>query len=418
MALCVIIAITVLTTGFGSSMWVKENRNDIDEAMGQFLFLQSNSMRPTSGFPSHARLTSISRAKQKNADKVTLRVEANKEPGYYRAMAYDMYGDGEWLRPASTQTLIPDNIEESAERALQTFTLRSGGEMARNETKVWPDASLRNTLFLPMTATTLAAPTFELEVDDYRAVHAPRILGGAPYEIQAEDSYSVAEALEGINRGRCLEIPSELDPRVKDLAESIFQGKDTPLKKVSAVVQYFSGNYTYELGIRVPKDVEPLSWFLLEKPNAHCEFFAAGAAILLRLGDIPTRYVTGFVVAKLLFKTPLGLVLFLVAAPWLIRRRLKRKKRRRREEVLPQVLELKSILKKMDKQIRRKGLVREPEETLTNFARRIDKTDETAEWGSEAANWYRDYARTRFRGAREKKDLERLRKTCAKTGKC
>jgi hypothetical protein len=38
-----------------------------------------------------------------------------------------------------------------------------------------------------------------------------------------------------------------------------------------------------------------LTYFLIEQPPAHCEFFASGAAVLLRLGGIPSRYVTGFV---------------------------------------------------------------------------------------------------------------------------
>ena len=31
------------------------------------------------------------------------------------------------------------------------------------------------------------------------------------------------------------------------------------------------------------EQIDPLTWFLLEKPPAHCEYFAAGATMLLRL---------------------------------------------------------------------------------------------------------------------------------------
>jgi hypothetical protein len=37
---------------------------------------------------------------------------------------------------------------------------------------------------------------------------------------------------------------------------------------------------------------------LLEASSGYCEYFASGAAMLLRLADVPTRYVTGFLVTK------------------------------------------------------------------------------------------------------------------------
>ena len=69
----------------------------------------------------------------------------------------------------------------------------------------------------------------------------------------------------------------------------------TPQEKILAVQNYFHQNYKYEIGIKVPPGEDALTWFLLEQPNAHCEFFASGAALLLRLSNVPCRYVTGFV---------------------------------------------------------------------------------------------------------------------------
>ena len=41
-----------------------------------------------------------------------------------------------------------------------------------------------------------------------------------------------------------------------------------------------------------------MTHFLLEKTPAHCEYFASGAAVLLRAAGVPSRYVTGFVAAE------------------------------------------------------------------------------------------------------------------------
>ncbi|HLQ45782.1 MAG TPA: transglutaminase family protein, partial [Planctomycetaceae bacterium] len=94
---------------------------------------------------------------------------------------------------------------------------------------------------------------------------------------------------------RLQQLPATLDPGVIELAEELFRDCVTPLDKVQAVRRYFVP-YRHQLGIQVPRAwrSDPLAYFLLERPAAHCEFFASGAAVLLRLGGIPCRYVTGF----------------------------------------------------------------------------------------------------------------------------
>jgi hypothetical protein len=52
------------------------------------------------------------------------------------------------------------------------------------------------------------------------------------------------------------------------------------------------------LGIEVPTGEDPLLYFLRKKPAAHCEYFASAAALLLRAGRVPARYVTGLVPAE------------------------------------------------------------------------------------------------------------------------
>jgi hypothetical protein len=64
---------------------------------------------------------------------------------------------------------------------------------------------------------------------------------------------------------------------------------------LAAVEGYFHSNYRYQVGISIPRGADPVTHFLLHRPPAHCEYFASGAAILLRLQGVPCRYVTGFV---------------------------------------------------------------------------------------------------------------------------
>jgi hypothetical protein len=85
---------------------------------------------------------------------------------------------------------------------------------------------------------------------------------------------------------------------VRSKAEGIFKGcRNTP-EKVAAVEQYFHSHYRYSRSITIPEGWDPLTWFLVAKPPAFCEYFASGAAILLRLGGVPTRYVSGLLCAE------------------------------------------------------------------------------------------------------------------------
>jgi hypothetical protein len=95
-----------------------------------------------------------------------------------------------------------------------------------------------------------------------------------------------------------LDVPNDLDRRVHALAEEIFAGRRTTADKIDAVIDHFRHHYTYDLGMDVPPGRDKLTHFLLEKSSGYCEYFASGAALLLRLADVPTRYVTGFLVTE------------------------------------------------------------------------------------------------------------------------
>lgn len=92
---------------------------------------------------------------------------------------------------------------------------------------------------------------------------------------------------------RCLEIPGDLHPRVRDLAAGLAPPNAAPAEKIRAVVAYLGAHHRYSLRVR-PGQGEPLSDFLLNRRAAHCQYFAAAAVILLRLQDVPARYVQGY----------------------------------------------------------------------------------------------------------------------------
>ena len=90
-------------------------------------------------------------------------------------------------------------------------------------------------------------------------------------------------------------LPADLDSRVLTIAENIFEGITSDTKKIRAVEDFFQTHFRYQLGLEIPRSEDPITHFLINKSPAHCEYFASGAAVLLRAGGVPTRYVTGYV---------------------------------------------------------------------------------------------------------------------------
>ena len=92
-----------------------------------------------------------------------------------------------------------------------------------------------------------------------------------------------------------LRIPAPLGARLSALASEIMAGQRTPAAKVQAVVAWLRRTHSYTTNLKRDERIaDPLEDFLFAEKDGHCEYFASAAAILLRTGGVPTRYVNGF----------------------------------------------------------------------------------------------------------------------------
>lgn len=66
-----------------------------------------------------------------------------------------------------------------------------------------------------------------------------------------------------------------------------------------ALAEYLQSNYTYTLDIlTAPRRRDPTQWFLLDRKEGHCEYFASGLAAMSRSVGVDARVVTGFVAGE------------------------------------------------------------------------------------------------------------------------
>ena len=90
-----------------------------------------------------------------------------------------------------------------------------------------------------------------------------------------------------------LQVP-QLDPRIKKLAEKIVEKSHNEYDRAANIELYLKSHYGYTLDLTGRQTDDPLAYFLFERREGHCEYFAAAMTVMLRDLGIPARYVGGF----------------------------------------------------------------------------------------------------------------------------
>ena len=252
------------------------------------------------GFSTSGRLSGVLAMIQGPDQAPVLKINCDRNPGYLRARAFETYRQSEWYDRSSQDVLYPTPAGAGSPAL-------TGGRQRFRLSQVDPDGSLSMTIqyrsdFGDTLFTRLGTTAVEVPVgavlrgdDDILRIRHPR--EGLTYRVlfTLDPDRSQPDAIQ---RRRLLGLPPNLDPRIVDLGRRVFDGCRTTADKIEAVVRHFHKNYTYALGLDVPPDGDALTYFLLEASTGYCEYFASGAALLLRTADVPTRYVTGFLVTE------------------------------------------------------------------------------------------------------------------------
>jgi transglutaminase-like putative cysteine protease len=255
---------------------------------------------------------------------------------YWRGTVYDTYDKGQWLRSREDKTrtqltlsqastdlsrdyLIADPFAVSpvpGRKAAMQGTIEQTVEIVALSHPV-AFALDRPVLFeLPMPPTgAFTAVDLEPRWSDEVSLRMFRVnpsnlydrrqamteFLGARYRVFSRDTSSalrVSLAEEQLQPGTLdnyLRVPASLQPRVAALANEIMAGQHTPAAKVQAVVNWLKQTHSYTTNLKRDERIaDPLEDFLFAQKAGHCEYFASSAAILLRLGGVPTRYVNGF----------------------------------------------------------------------------------------------------------------------------
>ncbi len=264
-----------------------------------------------SGFSDRVQLGEIGRIKQ--SDTVVMHIEVQSGPRNladikWRGIALSHFDGRVWTNPGG-------DIESYAPLASGRFDLlntqvrmrNAGGDPAELRRtsqllvyRVTMEPIGTNAIFLASVPAMLQSRIREIGVDSNGSVL--NIDRSRMTESYTAVSLLPRPAIERLRAGGTVppdvvlthqQLP-RLDLRVRALAEEITAKAATPYEKAMAIETYLRTRYTYSLQMAVSPPADPIAYFLFERKQGHCEYFASTMTVMLRVLGIPARVVNGF----------------------------------------------------------------------------------------------------------------------------
>ncbi len=260
------------------------------------------------------RLGSVTMMRGAKSRTMVVRVFSDFNPEYLRSQVYETWDSGSWQAELEGEgdsvSLYPldsgypswpyESRENDNIFRLEFYPDSIGVDSdGYNFYDIWPVPAYEmvylptDTRYVQITSQQLAI--YKSHVVDYVTDHTQ----GANY--QAAVPHRPGRWRLGIEElSRYKQLPDGwLDRSIESLRDSIMSRYKTTSEKINALKWYFLGNYGYSLRPEFPEgEQELVKYFLLNKVDSYCEYFATGTVLLLRSAGIPARYVVGYYVTE------------------------------------------------------------------------------------------------------------------------
>ncbi|MEK9628755.1 MAG: DUF3488 and transglutaminase-like domain-containing protein [Nitrospinota bacterium] len=260
----------------------------------------NNSSQPITGFSDVVTLGDVGKIKQNSS--VVMRVEYTRNGKPYRpnsrilwrGVVLDHYNGKTWNSTLSNEFSLPNKpgrglglfkISQPREVVEQTVYLESFEVpyLFTHGVPLFVDGNFKN---LKMNQ------GFVLKTDRSRS-------GPDKYTLVSEISnpnttynLKVPGSDKNIFPDRFLQLPQTSEATIS-LANELTQSADSIEEKAFNILNHFK-DFKYSLDMQNDPDKTALEYFLFDRKEGHCEYFASAMTILLRQSGIPARLVNGF----------------------------------------------------------------------------------------------------------------------------
>jgi hypothetical protein len=216
-------------------------------------------------------------------------------PLYWRGIALDTFNNQIWSKSSSA----PKQPFSKNERDLIQVDYATGRESLSLQT-IYLEPLDTPVLFSLSRPVAIQGNFPIILKDSYGALtFPPRNPERITYKVLSDRSTPPIARLRADNQAyseankRYLQLPETFNPRIADLTQSVTKQTNNRYDKAKAVESYLQNNLGYTLDLKAGGS-DPLSDFLFNVREGHCEYFATAMAIMLRTQGIATRIVNGF----------------------------------------------------------------------------------------------------------------------------
>lgn len=233
---------------------------------------------------------------------IMLRVYSQQPPGYLKVVAFDRFEASTWNAAPAVRRLgqaktVPAPLEAPRD-VRPVFLVYPEPTGDGRVLTLWPGRELASQIPLVPGTTHVRLAAGEVASNSDGVLVAENLPPQYPLSLLVAKTPLATSPPSSTERSRLTALPETTPLVARQLAAGLFADCRDDRQRIAAVEEYFRNEYQYRLGAEVPAGQDPLTWFLEQRGAAHCEFFATATAVLLRVGGVPCRYVTGFVVAE------------------------------------------------------------------------------------------------------------------------
>lgn len=249
-----------------------------------------------SGFSDRIQLGGIGRIQENDEVVMRVRLDGNDTSGNlrWRGIALDTFDGQGWSksRPNSREP------REKGDRDIIQVDFPSGKESLLLQT-FYLEPLDTPVLFAAPRAVGVQGSFSLLMRDAYGAIYFQRPGERISYRVLSDTSLPAPQTLRADRAGypvqfsNYLQRPNQFDKRIEALTASVTEAARNRYDAAYMVENYLQTQFGYTLEQKAGGS-DPVSDFLFNVREGHCEYFATAMALMLRSQGIATRVVTGF----------------------------------------------------------------------------------------------------------------------------
>jgi transglutaminase-like putative cysteine protease len=270
---------------------------------------RTNEASPANTDPTGSPEPSVTRFLDPRSDEQVVRnlFEVEADHGeYWRITTLERFNGASWTSANAYGSEGGVHLSGPATLPQSGGSPPPGAEILIQTFRVLSDFDIAHALPMAQTAEEISGPIRDIMWDPARsqAFIDGQLEAGMEYTVRSRIVIPTSEELDQVDHlaprtyGKWTELPADLDPRIRAIAERWTADATSDYRKVLAIQQHFhnfhNGGFVYSTDVAPFDDAEGMVEFLTKTRVGYCEHYASAMAVMVRALGLPARIALGF----------------------------------------------------------------------------------------------------------------------------